>query len=248
MNVDFGQARPFNAIAIIDHNFTFDGTVTITASNTQGGSDLVNITVPVWQELIGYGEDRYGYLDYGGGKFFEEDRQYMVPRPIRVIYLNEHGYDEPIEARYLRLTFNDAGSSPDYFQFGRLLVGLYDDFGINFSQVQHEVLDDSDIQVVQGGGQFWGTRSPTRNGLSLSFDWLDYADKYWLLLHMGNKMGLNNDFLIDCFPDPDIPSERHWGTMYGRFTSLPSFSQDGESPFASERRTSQVDLVFEEAL
>jgi hypothetical protein len=66
VQVDFGSARPFNTVALIDHNLTFDATLTLTASNSPGGSDLLNITPDAWPELIGYGEDRYGFLEYGG--------------------------------------------------------------------------------------------------------------------------------------------------------------------------------------
>jgi hypothetical protein len=243
VNVDFLASRPFNAVVLIDHNLTFAGTLTLTASDTPAGSDLLNSTVDAWQDLIGYGEDRYGYLDYGGGTFYEEDRNYMVPRPIRIIYL-----DSVVEARYLRLAFTDAANADGYFEMGRMFACLYIDMGINFSSVRHEVIDDTDVGFTLGG-QAWGVRIPMRNAITLSFDWLDYADKYWTLKFMAEKMGVTENFVIDCFPDEAIPSERHHGTLYGRFSELPSFEQDSDMGFASaQRRTSTVDLSFEEVL
>lgn len=247
VQVDFGQARPFNAVALVDHNLTFEGQVIITASNSPGGSDLLNITADIWGDLIGYGEDRYGYLGYGG-KFEEGDRSYMVPRPIGMVYLEDHSINEPVEARYVRLTFSDTANADGYLEFGRLLMGLYDDFGLNFSSISHEVLDESDLEIAPGGGQLWGVEYPVRNSLSLTFDWVSYADKYWLLLHMAQKMGLTKYMLLDAFPNPGYPSERHFGRLYGRFESLPRFDQSGSSPFKDGHRISMVDLIFGEVL
>ncbi len=213
------------------------------SSDTPGGADLLNTTVDAWQGLIGYGEDRYGFLDYGGGKFYEEDRKYMVPRPIRIIYL-----DSVVEARYLRVYFIDDTNTDGYLEVGRMFACLYVDMGINFSNIRHDIIDDTDVGHTLGG-QAWGVRIPMRNSITLSFDWLDYADKYWTLKFMAEKMGVAKFFVIDCFPDEDLPSERHHGTLYGRFSELPSFEQDSDMGFASpQRRTSSVELSFEEVL
>jgi len=242
VNVDFKASRPFNAVVLIDHNLTFNGTLTLAASDSPGGgSDLFGSTVDAWPDLIGYGEDRYGFLEYGG-KFYEEDRAYMVPRPIRIIYL-----DDVVEARYLRVGFTDAGNTDGYLELGRMFACLYTDMGINFSSIHHEAIDNTDVQVTIGG-QAWGVQLPIRNSITLTFDWLDYADKYWNLKFMGSKMGLTESFVIDCFPDEGVPSEHHHGALYGRFTELPVFDQDSGMGFVGERRTSIVEMIFEEVL
>lgn len=245
IDIDFGEARPFNAIALVDHNLTFTGTITVTAGNTPGGSEIVNLTADAWLPVIGFGEGPAGYSPIIG--FFEEaDRQYMIPRPVRVIYLEDFDY-EAVDARYIRIAFTDGDNTDGYLQCARLLVGIYGDFGKNFHSIQHEWVDDSEPRMTVGG-QCWVNRVPLRLALTLNFNHLIYTDKFWFMLRAAYQMGVRESFVIDCFPDPDNPSERHFATVYGRFQKLPAFSQSVDAPFYESQHTTQMDFVVEEVL
>jgi len=392
IKADLGAAVNWNAIALVDHNLSFAATLDILGGTYAGGNDVVNKTaVPAWLDVIGYGEDRYGLLGYGG-KFLEADRKWYIPRPIRIIYLDvlaekcrnsgadgltdwvdsnsdgkadywDSGFGSPVmsivtgngftgnaqrlalaasgggclthsagltvghsyqvtfkyrssdplnvcdwnttsygvfpsnnglaveatcsfvatsywltfwpwgaginswfevdevsikeiggdegpvaNSRYFTMNITDAANTDGYFEIGRMFVGLFNDFGINFTEINAQYIDDSDIKITLGG-QPWGVQLPVRNSIELVFDWLDYGDRYWFLQFMAQKMGLSSSFLLDCFPESIKASERHHNTLYGRFTSLPKFDQTSDMGFSSgDTRSSTVDLTVEEVL
>jgi hypothetical protein len=273
ISIDFGASKIFNSIALIDHNLSVTATIRIKASDTLGGNDLLDLNIPAWIPIIGFGEA--GYDDWGfGGKLLEADRSWYAPNPIRIVYRedmvkygvgNLYGggttYGQPVEdagqirvtARYMTLTFTDDNNPDGYIELGRLFVGQYTDFGFNFQSIAHGFVDDSEISRSLGG-QAWITKQiPLRRTIELTFNILQYLDKYWGFKFMAEKMGMTGSYLIDCFPSNDLPSQSHHSILYGRFQDLPSIEQSYDMGFvvangAEGRLVSSVGITFEEEI
>jgi hypothetical protein len=273
ISIDFGSSKNFNALALIDHNLSITGTIRITASDSPGGRDLLDLNVPAWIPIIGFGE---GYADdWGaGGWLLEADRSWFVPNPIRIIYREElakygtsnlYGggtvYGQPEEnaeqirvtARYVTLEFTDDANPDGYIELGRLFICQFIDLGLNFQSISHGTVDESEI-IRSLGGQAWVTKQvPLRRTIELQFDALQYVDKYWTLKLMAEKMGITGLYIIDCFPSNDLPSQRHHSVLYGRFQDMPSIEQNSDMGFVASneeqgRQVSSTSITFEEEI
>lgn len=273
ISIDFGTEKNFNAVAFIDHNLSVTGTIRLMASNSPGGSDLLDLNIAAFNPMIGLGEAGYG--DWGfGGYLLESDRKYIVPNPIRIVYREEmvrYGagslfgdallYGTPEEdpslirvaARYITLEFIDTENPDGYIELGRLFFCDSRDFGFNFQSIAHGSVDDSEI-ARSLGGQAWITKKlPLRRTIEVSFDALQYLDKYWNLKFMVEKMGMTEPFIIDCFPSLDLPSQNHHSILYGKFQDLPSIEQSYDMGFMAANgenglQVSSTSLIIEEEI
>ena len=273
ISIDFGSSKDFNTLALIDHNLSVTATIRIKASNVAGGNDLLDLNIPAHIPIIGFGEGGFG--DWGfGGTLLEADRSWYVPNPIRIVYredMEKYGtgnlygggtaYGQPVAdagqirvtARYATFEFTDADNPDGYIELGRLFVGQYIDFGFNFQSIAHGFVDDSEISRSLGG-QAWITKYvPLRRTIELSFDALQYLDKYWGFKFMVEKMGKTGNYLIDCFPDNDLPSQNHHSILYGRFQDLSLIEQSYDNGFVAVNggeglQVSSTGIVFEEEI
>jgi hypothetical protein len=273
VSIDFGVPINFNVLAFIDHNLSVTGTIRIKASDTAGGSDLLDLNIAAWQPIIGFGEDRFG--DWGfGGTLLEADRSWYAPNPIRIIYREDmvkYGtgvlfgggttYGQVLDpaaqirvtARHVTLEFTDDDNPDGYIELGRLFVCQYTDFGFNFQSISHGSVDDSEI-TRSLGSQAWVTKKiPLRRKIELSFDALQYLDKYWTFKFMVEKMGITGAYIIDCFPSNDLPSQNFHSILYGRFQDMPAIEQSYDMGFAASnggvgRQVSSTGITFEEEI
>ena len=268
VSIDFGASVNFNALAFIDHNLSVTGTIRITASDTPGGRDLLDLNVSAWTPMIGFGE---GYADdWGaGGTLLEADRSWFAPNPIRIVYredlvkygvgnlygggavygqLEEDTEQIRVTAQYVTLEFTDDGNPDGYIELGRLFVCQYADFGFNFNDIIHGSVDDSEI-TRSLGGQAWVTkRVPLRRTIELTFDALGYLDKYWTMKFMAEKMGITGAYIIDCFPSNDRPSQNFHSILYGRFQGMPTIEQSYDMGFVGSLQVSSTGITFEEEI
>lgn len=240
---------PFNSLAFIDHNLTFGGTIRVTASDIPGGSDVFDATFPAWNPIIGFGEGGFGLGGFGG-TILEADRAWAAPNPIRIIYLEDENGDQlTLMDKHVAIEFIDADNPDGYIEMGRLYPVQYADFGLQFQSITHGVVDDSEITRSMGG-QAWTTkRVPIRRTIELSFGALAYPDKYWNLKFMAEKMGLTSNYLIDCFPSTDKPSQNFHSILYGRFSDMPSLEQAYDMGFGEDgMQVSTATITFEEEI
>ena len=267
--IDFGETKNFNCVAILDHNLSVDGVIRIKASNTAGRADLLELHVAAWNPLIGFSEDRFG--DWGfGGMLLESDRSWYAPNPIRIIYREDmvkYGtgllfgdgtvYGEvldPVEqvrvtARHVTIEFYDPDNPDGYIEVSRIFVGQFVDFGINMSNIRHGTIDDSEIARSLGGQAWISKKMPLRRTIGLTFNTLLYGDKYWSLKFMAEKMGITENFIIDCFPESGKPSQRHHSTLYGHFQDLPEIERNYDMGFESDGlQVSATEIWFEEEI
>jgi len=208
------QRPPVTALVLINHNLTPDGEVTIESG------DLME-THPAWADILGYGDLGYGGPGGYGGVFNAEERSFYVPDPLRIIYLNNEG--GPLEARgEWQISFVDPANPDGYIEVGRIFLTYFDEYRYNFFPDSIGGEDDSE-QVLSRGGQVWTDIMPVRRTLSLPFENLHDADKFWTLLFMVKKVGLSQDWVID--PVPDGVARRHFMALYGRFSEIPEVSR-----------------------
>ena len=268
ITIDFGTAINFNSIAFIDHNLSTTGTIRIMASNTPLGSDLLDMNILAYDPLIGFGEDGFGYFGFGG-YLLEIDRSWIVPNPIKIFYFenmikygtglyygNNITYGTSIEpstqktttARYLTIKFKDDNNPDGYIELGRLFICRYANFNLNFDSIVHGTIDESEIYRSLGGQAWIAKKTPLRRTMELNFDVLEYADKYWNLKFMVEKMGITESYLIDCFPSIDLASQHHHSILYGRFQDLPSIEQNSEMPWIEGIQVSSTGIIFEEEI
>ena len=246
ISVDFGASINFNTVVLVDHNLTFAGTIRITASDSPGGSDLLDETYGAWPPVIGYGEGYFGGGGFGGS-ILEADRAWAIPNPIRIIYIVDGNGDQLlITARYVAIEFIDAGNLDGHIELGRLFVTQYADVGIQFQNIKHIIVDESEVNRSLGG-QGWWKEVPLRRVIELTFNVIDYLDKYWNLKFAIEKMGITKNFIMDCFPDPEVlPSQSHHSILYGHFQNVPELEQNYDMGFIEGRQVSTLTLTFEE--
>lgn len=246
VTIDFGTAINFNSIAFIDHNLSTTGTIRIMASNTPLGFDLLDMNILAYDPLIGFGEDGFGYFGFGG-YLSEIDRLWIVQNPIKIFYI-EPSTQETTTARYLTIKFKDDNNPDGYIELGRLFICRYANFNLNFDNIVHGTIDESEINRSLGGQAWVAKKTPLRRTMELNFDVLEYADKYWNLKFMVEKMGITESYLIDCFPSVDLASQHHHSILYGRFQDLPSIEQNSEMPWIEGIQVSSTRIIFEEEI
>lgn len=268
ITINLGSSKNFNALAFIDHNLSVTATIRISATDTPGERDLLDLTVPAWIPIIGFGE---GYFDdWGfGGTLLEADRGWYAPNPIRIIYredlvkygagnvfgggtvygqLEQNDSQIRVTAQYVTIEFTDDDNPDGYIELGRLFITQFTDFSFNFAEISHGSIDESEISRSLGG-QAWVTKKvPLRRTIELTVNTLEYLDKYWTLKFMAEKMGLTGFYIIDCFPSNDHPSENFHSILYGRFSDMPSIEQTIDMGFVDGLQVSSTGITFEEEI
>lgn len=201
---------PVTALVLVNHNLTPDGEITIEKSP-------LSETHPAWADILGYGDLGYGGPSGYGGVFLPEQRNFYVPQPMRIIYLNNEGGPQEAKGDW-RLSFSDPDNQDGYFEVGRIFLTYHDEYRYDFYPDIIGGEDDSEMSRSLGG-QLWTNRLPLRRTLNLKFEALNEADKYWRLLFMLQNVGLSRDWVID--PVPDGVARRHFMALYGRLKDIP---------------------------
>lgn len=141
---DHGEAVPIDTIAIVNHNGTLDGTVTVTITNdaSYATDGTYQETVDLWPPIYGYGQ-QYGKY-YGGYVPTDELGVYL---PLRLIRLSSQ-----VEARYMEYSFTDSGISSGGIRVGYLMAGAATEFERNFGfGYEMDEVDLSDLDFTEGG-------------------------------------------------------------------------------------------------
>lgn len=232
---------PVMALALINHNLTRSGQVTVQASlNADFSSLLLNQTFPAWGYIIGAGEGGAGGPFLAGGGLADCQRSYYAPNPLRTLYLT----GEPLECRgFWKISFSDPANPAGYIEVGRMFPTFFDDYKFDFAYPWDlGGVDDSSVEYSRGG-QPWTDRRPVRRGLR--FGWNSRfcdEDKYWRFFFMVLQMGISRDWVIDPFPEG--VSSRFFTSLFGRFDPgqrLPILSQQF-------RGSSDMEFYFLESL
>lgn len=219
VTVDFGVPTYCTCLALLNHNFTFTGQVTVQASDDPAfGTLLKNTPYDAWGDIIGAGEGGAG-MHGAGGVILESERKYYAPNPIRVIYFDPIG-DDHVRAQYWRLLFTDLNIPEGYFEIGLMYLGLYDDYGRQFGYGSDFGGQDDSIITRALGGQPWTDSREVMDTMTFLWKSFPIEDKYWRFRFFVHKVGISRDFIIDPVP-AGMPSERYFMLKYGRFSAIP---------------------------
>lgn len=229
--------EPVGAVAILDHNLTLEGSIRIQAwiDALDGAALVLDQTYQPYEPVRLCGEGLCGEGLCGGfdafahGLGLTEGRGIL--RPILLLFLVA-----TVEARYFRLTFDDAALS--YCQAGRVFLGpvFQPDHNFNFGWERRRGGQEG-FFVRSRGGQKYGNPGASQAFLRLPFHHLteDDRNRFWIVAH---QLGEQTPFLV-CLK-PEGGWEQESTTFYVYFSPV-AITQGN---FAFE----QTGLDLEEAL
>lgn len=217
---DHGQAENSNYLALINHNLTVDGEITITLSDSSDySSPVYQETHDAWEPLIGFGENGFGEHGFGG-YLLDSERAALAPDPILLVH-----YGASYTARYGKVEFSDAANADGYIEAGRILTGMYWEPAVGFPWGWAITPLDESVLAFSEGGQTWTDIKPKRMEVSFSLPRVKDEERYWQLIDMLRRWGKRKSTLVCLFPAGD-PSEKFFTTIYGRFRNIPASVHD----------------------
>lgn len=212
IDVDFGQGRIIDFVALIRHNISQTGTIRWRLSNasdfstTQYDSGVVD----AWPIVEEFGTLPWGVFSWGG---------YLNPEVSALYQISSFDVlDTPVQARYLRINIVDGDNADGYIEAGRLISGpAYrpsNNYGLG---VQIEFVDDSRIVKSRGGQTFVDEVERFRR---MRFDLVNLpeAEIFGNVFNNIDRLrGVAKDILI--IPQPDDPNTWPTQNIYGRLVS-----------------------------
>jgi hypothetical protein len=209
IDVDFGQSRIVNFVALIKHNFSQFATIRWRFSNASDFSTTVydSGTVDAWPVVEEFGTLPWGVFQWGG---------FLNPE-IAVSYTIST-FDilaEPVAARYLRIDVSDATNTDGYLQAGRLIAGPAYQPSINYANgVEFEFIDESRVTKSRGGQTFVDEVERYRR---LRFELINLPETeiFGNIFNQIDRLrGVAQDILI--IPQPDDQTTWITQNIYGR--------------------------------
>lgn len=149
IDVDFGQQRIVDFMALIRHNISQTGTIRWRLSAVSDFSTTVydSGTIDAWPIVEEFGTLPWGVFQWGGRLNPEVAAEYTIS-----------SFDvltSAVQARYLRIDISDSLNADGYLQAGRLIAGPSYRPSVNYANgVQFEFVDESRITKSRGGQTF----------------------------------------------------------------------------------------------
>jgi len=149
IDVDFGQQRIVDFMALIRHNISQTGTIRWRLSAVSDFSTTVydSGTIDAWPIVEEFGTLPWGVFQWGGRLNPEVAAEYTIS-----------SFDvltTAVQARYLRIDISDSLNADGYLQAGRLIAGPSYRPSVNYANgVQFEFVDESRITKSRGGQTF----------------------------------------------------------------------------------------------
>lgn len=149
IDVDFGQQRIIDFMALIRHNISQTGTIRWRLSAVSDFSTTVydSGTIDAWPIVEEFGTLPWGVFQWGGRLNPEVAAEYTIS-----------SFDvltTAVQARYLRIDISDSLNADGYLQAGRLIAGPSYRPSVNYANgVQFEFVDESRITKSRGGQTF----------------------------------------------------------------------------------------------
>jgi hypothetical protein len=231
---DYGAEETCYYVALVNHNLTSAGEITVTVSeNADYSFPVYEETFDAWEPVFGFGEGGFG--DHGfGGYLPNSTLAELAPGAIRVLY-----FGQAVSGRYWKIELSDDANGDGYFEIGRIFNGLYWEPPRNFKLGWQFIPGDSSTVDYSAGGSPWTDVGSKQYSVSMDLK-IQSSDVWWTLVDMLRRWGIRKDIIISLFPE-GTPSELFFTTLYGRFTAIP--------PVAAETAVlSGVQLTFKESL
>ena len=221
LTLDMGAVKVFNAICLVNHNFSqaaeyniYGHASNIFPSGTASASFKLE-NQPIYPACIGAGEYYCGWSGAGG-----------VPSSEQLTLMGRTILDtfDQSEYRYWHITFTDSQISDSYIEIGRLVFGyafqpqINMDWGHDF-----EIVDPSKIQVTKGGGVVTDTGIIYRRKKS-TFSFLSDSEKYFDFYDLIRTIGKSGNFVICYFPQ-EQEAGRYFETFYGKIEKFTPIRQ-----------------------
>lgn len=210
IRVDFGATAYFNALVIINHNFTEDALITIKAGTSAGDDSLLHQTFNAIEPMLGFGEGGFGMHGFGGYLTDAEIAKYMTD-PTRIIYL-----DDAVTAQYVEIAFSDIANPNGYLEIGRIfLCEAVESPRMPKAPLKFLTVDPSQI-TKSGGGVKWTDKKKKYRTITLLFDDIPPDAVWWGFADMIYEVGLSDDFITDLSLDESGAQDLWIGVLYGR--------------------------------
>ena len=208
VGIDFGAVKPVSALALIQHNLTYDGRITITAGSSAGAGDLFSQTWPAWEPLFGFGEGGFGEHGLGGYLTPDEAATYFPAGTMRLIYFDE------VRARYWRVTLADAANPDGWLEAGRLILGCFRQSTRMVSSPMRITPQDPSLVTYSKGGQAWRDAQTKFRMGSYRYEYIPDNQTYGLFFAMLQELGAGVSFAADFFHGDRQMSRRLHNQLY----------------------------------
>lgn len=211
IDVDFGQGRLVNFVALIKHSLSQLATIRFRFSNEADFSTNVydSGTFDAWPVLEEFGTLPWGVFQWGGFLNPEIAAEYTIST-FDVL-------DEAVVARYLRIDMSDASNPEGYIQAGRLISGPAYQPSINYANgVEFEFIDESRVTKSRGGQTFVDEVERYRR---MRFELINIpeAEMFSNVFNQIDRLrGVSQDILV--IPQPDEPTTWITQNIYGRIS------------------------------
>jgi hypothetical protein len=212
IDVDFGQGRIIDFIALVRHNISQTGTIRWRLSNVSNfaTTQYDSGEVDAWPIVEEFGTLPWGVFSWGGRINPEVAAQYQISS-FAVL-------DSPVQARYLRINISDDDNAYGYIEAGRLISGPAYRPSTNYGfGVEIQFVDDSRIVKSRGGQTFVDEVERFRR-IRFELQNLPEAEIFGNVFNNIDRLrGVAKDILV--IPQPDDPKTWPTQNIYGRLVS-----------------------------
>lgn len=209
IDVDFGQGRILDFVALIRHNITQTGTIRWRLSNAADFSTVQydSGVVDAWPVVEEFGTLPWGVFSWGGRINPEVAAEYQISS-FTVL-------DSPVQARYMRIDISDDNNTDGYIEAGRLISGPAYRPSTNYGfGVEVQFVDESRIVKSRGGQTFVDEVERFRR-IRFELQNLPEAEIFGNVFNNIDRLrGVAKDILV--IPQPDDPSTWPTQNIYGR--------------------------------
>jgi len=209
IDVDFGQGRIIDFVALVRHNITQTGQIRWRLSNVADFSTTQHDSgfVDAWPVVEEFGTLPWGVFSWGGRINPEVAAEYQISSFVVL--------DAPVQARYLRIDISDADQDEGYIEAGRLIAGPAFRPSTNYGfGVEIQFVDESRIVKSRGGQTFVDEVERFRR-IRFELQNLPEAEIFGNVFNNIDRLrGVAKDILV--IPQPDDPKTWPTQNIYGR--------------------------------
>ena len=193
VDVDFGQDRSINALALVNHNLSYNAELEVSLGSSQGAADIGSGSFPGWAPFFAFIDS----IPHGYGGFvsdLEAERLYWTGH-LRLIY-----FETALSARWLRLDISDPDNENGLITAGRLLAGIYmASTKVPVIGASSRPVDPSVINYSLGG-QGWKDSLPQRREAKYKYRYTPGDETHTVWYDFLRRMGTGEPFVADIFP------------------------------------------------
>jgi len=209
IDMDFGQGRIVDFVALIKHTISQTGKIRYRLSNVSdfSSTEYDSGLIDAWPIVEEFGTLPWGVFSWGGYLNITIAAEYTISS-FNVL-------TSPVQARYLRIDISDPDNTDGYLQAGRLIAGPAYKPSINYANgVQFEFVDESRITKSRGGQTFVDEVERFRR---IRFELINLPENE-MFQNVFNAIdrlrGVAQDILV--IPQPDEPTTWITQNIYGR--------------------------------